>query len=102
MRIPKKYGMSRIDNCPFCGKMGITKNRQGISVCANHKDTELNDIKCACGEWLDIRQGKWGPYFHCMNCGNINLKKGLEMVPSIKKKSGKEITITSDQVDYFT
>ena len=95
MRMPKRYGESRINNCPFCGKASVTKNSQGIPVCQNHKDEELKDLKCVCGEWLDITQGKWGPYFRCMNCGNISFKKGMEMNP----KGKKEITINSDQVD---
>ena len=98
MRIPKRYGESRIDNCPFCGKIGVIKNSQGIPVCPKHKCTELKDLKCACGEWLDITPGKWGPYFRCMNCGNINFKKGMDMNPKVKQDK-KEITITSDQVD---
>jgi hypothetical protein len=101
MRIPKKYGQSKIDNCPFCGKIGVTKNKQGIPVCINHKDSKLEDLKCVCGEYLDIRQGKYGPYFNCMNCGNINFRKGLEMnQPKEKVKTEKkEITVTSDQLD---
>jgi len=98
MRIPKRYGESRIDNCPFCGKTGVTKNSQGIPVCQSHKNNKLTDLKCACGEWLDIKQGKWGTYFRCMNCGNINFKKAMAMNPKVKQDK-KEITITSDQVD---
>ena len=75
----KRYGQSIDYTCPFCGKNGVTKNNQGIPVCLNHKNTELKDIKCVCGEWLEIKTGKWGPYFHCIKCGNINFRKGLEI-----------------------
>tara|TARA_Y100000310_G_C20696751_1_gene826247 strand:+ start:5582 stop:5953 length:372 start_codon:yes stop_codon:yes gene_type:complete len=120
MRIPKKYGESKNEGCPFCGKQGIMKNSQGMPVCKDHRGSELKDMKCVCGEWLDLLDGKYGPYFRCMNCGNINFNKGMEMnrgqsflSPSLQsgkekldqKKSGsvsepkKEITVRSDEVD---
>ncbi|MBT3720227.1 hypothetical protein HON01_11775 [Candidatus Woesearchaeota archaeon] len=89
MRIPKRYGESRNDSCPFCDKQALAKNKQGLLVCLAHKETNLPDIKCLCGSWLDIRTGKYGPYFFCINCGNINLKKGLEMLEYSKKKQEK-------------
>ena len=101
-----RYGESRIDSCPFCGKQGVTKNEQGLSVCINHKK-EVLDIKCACGEWLDVKKGKFGAYFNCINCGNINLRKGLEnnSPKDMKKKNpcykSKELTVDSDQLDYL-
>ena len=113
MRIPKRYGESRVDNCPFCGKTGVTKNKQGVPVCSNHKDDELKDLKCLCGGWLDIFEGKYGPYFRCINCGNINFKKGIEINPQVKVKVSsekgdenkaaqkKEITVRSDQLDFM-
>lgn len=113
MYIPKRYGESGINNCPFCGKISVTKNIQGVPVCKMHKNENLDDLKCVCGEYLDILEGKWGPYFRCMNCGNINFKKGLEMNPQVKSNqehdnrqgskqaSGKEITVTSDQIDFM-
>jgi len=119
MYIKKRYGESRVDNCPFCGKISVTKNKQGVPVCKDHKEDMLTDLKCICGEWLDVQEGKWGPYFRCMNCGNVNYRKGLELNPHVKgsssekggssekssssseKKSPKEITVTSDQVDFI-
>jgi hypothetical protein len=93
----KVYGEYRTDTCPFCGKRGVINNKQGIPVCQEHKARELQDMKCACGEWLDICSGKWGPYFRCMKCGNITFRKGLDMNP--QAKTAREITITSDEVD---
>ena len=84
MRFQKKYGQSRTECCPFCGKQGILNNSQKIPVCSDHKNSELKDMKCLCGEWLDLKHGKFGPYFSCMNCGNVNFKKGLEMNPTVK------------------
>ena len=110
MNIPKQYGQSKVENCPFCGKRGIIKNGQGVPVCQTHKNSEILDLKCVCGEYLDLKQGKYGPYFSCMNCGNINFNKGLAMNPPIKandsykeeneeKSTPKEITVRSDQID---
>jgi|TARA_B100002003_G_scaffold249312_1_gene285310 hypothetical protein len=117
MKMRKVYGKSREDSCPFCGKQGVTKNSQGIPVCLEHKETKLNDLKCICGEYLDIKEGKFGSYFNCINCGNINFKKALEMnqgrnlfkANKIKKESThvvkkirfepKETIIRSDELD---
>ncbi|MFP4111657.1 MAG: hypothetical protein ACLFPQ_03310 [Candidatus Woesearchaeota archaeon] len=74
----KIYGQSRVDSCPFCGAQSTTKNKQGLAVCLKHKDAVLNDMKCACGKWLELRTGKWGSYFNCLKCGNINMRKVFE------------------------
>ncbi len=68
-----------MDVCPFCSRQATQKNSQQIPVCLSHKDALLEDLKCACGEYLDVKSGKFGVYFQCFNCGNINYKKGLEM-----------------------
>jgi len=119
MYIPKKYGQSKVNSCPFCGKTAVSENSQGIPVCLDHKKDKLDNLKCVCGEYLDLRTGKFGPYFFCMNCGNINFKKVLEMNSitndvkkevvkkennssyNEKKHNPKEITITSEDVEYF-
>jgi len=88
MRIPKKYGESRFDKCPFCGNRAIAKNKQRLLVCSEHKNFILPDIKCVCGSWLEIRTGKYGPYFFCINCGNLTLRKGLQLLEH--NKSGKK------------
>jgi hypothetical protein len=81
MYIPKRYGESKLEQCPFCGKQATTLNRQKIPVCVAHKDSYLDDLKCACGSYLDTKIGKYGVYFSCMKCGNINMKKALELNP---------------------
>tara|TARA_B100002003_G_C13714136_1_gene358101 strand:+ start:83 stop:553 length:471 start_codon:yes stop_codon:yes gene_type:complete len=88
----KVYGTYREDNCPFCGKRGVTKNSQGVPVCLKHKDSMLNGLKCMCGEYLDVKEGKFGPYFHCLNCGNINFKKGMELNPQVMGSEDKKET----------
>jgi hypothetical protein len=98
MYIPKKYGLSKIDNCPFCQKQGLVKNNQGIIVCNDHKDSVLPDIKCVCGSYLELKTGKFGAYFFCMNCGNINLKKGLDMITMQEKK---KVQVREEEKDEF-
>ena len=118
MYIPKKYGQSKVDLCPFCRKTATTKNYQQVPVCYTHKKTTLQDLTCFCGDLLELKDGKFGIYFNCTNCGNINIRKALEMNPELgtkpktkektisqketkpaKKEDKKEITITSDDVD---
>ena len=124
MRFPtrKVYGQSKISTCPFCGKIAIRKTETGLEVCPAHTKEQLQEIKCTCGSWLEQRAGKFGPYFNCLRCGNINFNKAMEMkalaavasgtknvelekpVEKVKfneKKEPKETTITSQDVEYF-
>jgi hypothetical protein len=89
MYIPKRYGESKIAECPFCSKPSFTKNKQKIPVCKDHVDKMMPEIKCVCGSYLDLKESKYGPFFVCMNCGTMNLKKGMEML-SLKKSDAKE------------
>jgi predicted RNA-binding Zn-ribbon protein involved in translation (DUF1610 family) len=89
MYIPKRYGQSKVEECPFCGKQAIVKNKQGLNVCQAHIGQDIPDIRCVCGSYLELKTGKFGPYFVCINCGNINLKKGLEMQTMQKKEKPK-------------
>jgi len=75
----KIYGLSKIDSCPFCNKQSVTKNKQGVPVCNLHKEALIPDIKCACGEYLEILSGKYGVFFKCINCGNISMKRALDL-----------------------
>ena len=78
MRHQKVYGQSKDTNCLFCGKLATTKNEQEVPVCLDHKNAKLNDFKCACGEWLDLRTSKYGIFFTCMNCGTVSRAKALQ------------------------
>ncbi|MBS3157742.1 hypothetical protein J4206_00470 [Candidatus Woesearchaeota archaeon] len=89
MYIPKRYGMSKIDSCPFCQKNATTLNSQKVPVCAAHKQDQLDGLKCICGSTLDILNGKFGVFFSCMKCGNISLKKVLEF--NTVKPMAKEV-----------
>ncbi|MGM5482154.1 MAG: hypothetical protein ACQESF_01710 [Nanobdellota archaeon] len=75
----KIYGLSREENCPFCGKRATIKNKQGVFVCRDHKDSELNQMYCICGEPLEIKHGKYGMFFLCMQCGPVNKNKIFEI-----------------------
>lgn len=86
MYIPKRYGQSKVDKCPFCGKQSITSNKQGVPVCLKHK-TEYLELKCLCGDWLDIRSGKWGPFCTCIKCGALSFSKALSINPAPKPKT---------------
>lgn len=79
MRIPKRYENTQLAGCPFCDKQAITKNKQKVPVCVKHKEKVIDGWKCVCGSFLDILEGKWGPYCRCPKCGNMNFKKGLEL-----------------------
>ncbi|MBU0457169.1 MAG: hypothetical protein ABH824_00730 [Nanoarchaeota archaeon] len=123
-RFPKRktYGSYKTTDCPFCGKIATQKNEQGLDVCRLHTKSSLQEIKCTCGKWLEVRSGKFGPYFTCINCGNFNYNKAMEIknmttpivpierkfeeishTPKKKmiKENPKEITITSNDVEYF-
>ncbi len=118
----KVYGESGLKSCPFCGRAATRKTESGLEVCPQHTKQQLHEIKCTCGSWLEQRAGKFGPYFHCFNCGNINFKKALEIkaitaavsgtknVGSEKlpekiryndQKEPTETTITSQDTEYF-
>src|SRR3989338_3398 len=118
----KSYGNYKTTPCPFCQRTATHKNTQGRETCHRHAKDALPEIKCLCGSWLEQKAGKFGPYFNCANCGNINFKKGLEFkeitvkrlisetIPETRKftpekpilKQKKEITISSNDVEYFS
>lgn len=79
MRLPKRYGQSSVDTCPFCGAQAYSKNRQGVPVCKNHAQTDLPDLKCICGGWLDQRESKFGVFYTCMRCGPVSFRKMMEV-----------------------
>ncbi len=110
----KIYGSYQESKCPFCGKTATVKNKQQVPVCRDHTNSVLEDIKCICGEWMSVRTGKYGAFFLCDKCGPMNLNKALEIKEMTQKKEEKkvheeyqspkkekEITITTDDVEYF-
>jgi hypothetical protein len=123
--IPKRYGQSKVDRCPFCDRQAFSKNGQDVPVCKDHMRRDLPPMKCMCGETMDMLQGKWGVFFSCMKHGNMNLRKALEINPlspspdagkpraapsstpsgkmdaSPEKRERKEITVRSDELDWM-
>lgn len=90
----KIYGESKIDNCAICNKQALLLNAQGFPVCNNHKSVILPELKCLCGEYLMVLDGKFGKFFQCINCGNINMKRALEINDEqIQKISSNNINI---------
>ena len=73
----KIYGNYKTDICPFCGGNAYLRNKVGIPVCRNHKETSYPELRCICGEWLDTIYGKFGTYCKCARCGNISLEKAI-------------------------
>ncbi len=79
MRYRKVYGQSREETCMFCDKPATTENSQGLPSCKLHIKELLADRKCVCGEYMDIKKGKFGAFFLCANCGPVSIKKSEEM-----------------------
>jgi len=75
--------------------MATQKNEQGVDVCYQHTKQVMDEIKCTCGQWLEQRVGKFGPYFNCMKCGNISFAKGMEM----KSITAAKNTVTVEKKD---
>ena len=116
MYIPKKYGQSKSNQCPFCNKNAVTENKQSVPVCTGHKDNLIPDQKCICGSWLELMSGKFGPYFNCMKCGSINFNKitlnipkaiinktfSQSKTPNAPTTPKKELIVRSDDPRFFS
>jgi len=79
MKFPKRYGQSLSEHCPFCDKSATTRGPEGVSVCPEHKNNKLPEMKCVCGSYLDLKKGKHGVFFSCLNCGIVSLKKSIRI-----------------------
>lgn len=86
MAFRKVYGRSKFETCPFCDRQAITRSKQGMLVCSKHINEEFNNLKCICGLYVEQKRGKHGIYFTCPQCGNMNVRKILE-VNVIKPKT---------------
>ena len=82
----KSYGNYKTTPCPFCQRTATHKNTQGIETCHRHAKDALPEIKCLCGSWLEQKAGKFGPYFNCANCGNINFRPAAAIIIFILRK----------------
>jgi hypothetical protein len=106
----KVYGESKQNICVICRKAAFTENEQGLPVCNDHKGQHLEDKKCACGSYMDIKKSKWGAFFLCPNCGPISLSKvmaigeetgcGYKLNKKYRKPEyNKERVYTLDELD---
>lgn len=95
----KVYGESKTAGCPFCGGQAFSKNDQGIPVCKNHVNSEFPDMKCKCGDYLDMRFSKFGPFFTCMSCGTMSFDKAISMN---RELYGTEVTADVKKVSKST
>jgi hypothetical protein len=110
MHIPKRYGQSMINRCPFCQSQATSINTQGVPVCGKHKNENLGEMICACGSYMEMKNGKYGIFFVCQKCGTRSLKQALEINESRRDESKpdaekpatqNEITVRSDDPRYF-
>ncbi len=115
MYIPKKYGQSKIDTCPFCHRQATIKSKQHVPVCMAHKEEILDDLKCVCSSTLEMMHGKFGVFFKCLSCGNLSLRKAMKFNTiktrikednaysnkTVKSQEKTTITVRSDDPRYF-
>lgn len=90
----KVYGQGKQEICAFCGAKAFSENSQGLPVCASHKKKLMEDKKCVCGEYLEIKKSKWGAFYVCKNCGPVSLSKASDTDTSgykLNKKFRKNI-----------
>ena len=71
----KVYGQSKSDVCVFCKKTATVENEQGLPTCKDHKHQSMEDKRCVCGEYMDVKKGKWGAFYLCPNCGPKSISK---------------------------
>ena len=101
-------------NTPAYMHLPIAVNAQGFPVCLAHRDAELGEMKCVCGEPLDAQKGKFGVFFTCLNCGPMTARKAFEVnaVKDVSKRharpnqktpthDSREMTVRSDDPRYF-
>lgn len=74
----KVYGESMTTLCAFCGKQAVTRNRERVPVCEAHRTAKLEEVRCGCGRLMDLKEGKWGPFFVCPACGPMSFEKARE------------------------
>ncbi|MBI2546665.1 hypothetical protein HYV81_05800 [Candidatus Woesearchaeota archaeon] len=102
MHIPKQYGESKAETCIFCGKAATLVNAQGISVCPNDSSAQLDTMRCVCGDALEIKDGKYGTFFLCLNCGPQSMAKVLSINTVRKAQDQVGDTSKKNASDYKT
>ncbi len=77
----KVYGQSTSSECIFCNTRALLLNAQKFPVCNTHRESlvDTDALRCTCGGYLDIRNGKFGAFFTCMHCGPRSISKIKEL-----------------------
>ena len=93
----KVYGASQVNECIFCGEHAYSLNPQRIPVCAAHKNAEvdMDKLKCSCGDYLDVKEGKFGAFFLCFKCGPRSISK-MKEINEIKPKGERQKTMNNE------
>lgn len=100
----KVYGESQTEACVFCGAQSYKRNKLGLPLCKEHQNEEYAPaFKCICGDWIDVLNGKYGPYAKCLRCGIQKLDKIREHNSMLnQKKQGKDSNLCGNKYDgYF-
>ena len=65
-----------MEKCIVCKAVSTSYNKQQLPVCSKHKDYEAIELKCPmCKSYLDVRKGKYGTFFSCIECGVLSVHK---------------------------
>jgi hypothetical protein len=96
--LPKRYGQSQTTPCFFCGRAALAYSAQRLPVCEAHRQERADDLVCACGERLQVKDGKYGVFLLCANCGPVSLKKYQDSQPNGAdvKRQGKPLPQESE------
>ena len=84
----KVYGQSQETTCTFCENRAIMQTEQKLPCCKDHKSSVLGIIHCVCGNVLDLKHSKYGPFFTCEKCGVLSFSKGMELKEGINGNVG--------------
>ena len=100
MRYREKYGSYEELKCPFCERRATAKNKENIPVCSNHKNQKLPAMKCVCKKYVDLMNGKNGPFFSCVKCGIVSFDRIME-INTIEAAKPESVTVKAEEVDFL-
>ncbi len=77
--------------CWFCDQAATIRNPQGIPVCRHHKDEDFDEPCPYCKDFLEVKNGKFGEYFYCINCNkNFSMYKLKKILTEVKNHERKK------------
>lgn len=88
----KVYGESEKTLCAFCGRHATTRNAERVPVCEAHRTEKLEEVRCLCGRFMELKEGKWGPFFVCPACGPLRFDRARERSRDTKQNPYKTRT----------